>query len=124
MRRQRCGSPIPPTSTEPTITPSPPATFAVQAALTSGALLDAVGDGNQQSAAFTAPRRWTIDYTYDCSGSGQAGASQLKVLDGSYDNQVADVTGMTVGKAKGQISAATFFLQIASACAWHVTATA
>ena len=89
-------------------------------------LLDVTGTGIKSTNKFTAAGDWDLTWSYDCSAFGSNGNFAVAL----YGQNSNDVRGILVNElgAKGndvthQHDAGTFFLQMNSECAWHVTVT-
>lgn|ERR1700674_1077500 len=87
-------------------------------------LLDVQGTGIKSTQKFTAGGDWDLNWSYDCSNFGQNGNFQIYI----YGKDSSDLKGIGANElgAKGsdvshQHDTGTFYLQMNSACAWHVT---
>jgi hypothetical protein len=83
-------------------------------------VLTAHGSGIKNTAPFTTGDNWTVTYTFDCTGFGQAGNFMV-----SDENDMPLVNEL---KLKGtgstpQYNAGTHHLQINSECDWTLTVT-
>lgn len=88
-------------------------------------LLDETGTGVKSTNKFTAGGDWDIVWSYDCTKfAGGTGNFQIYI----YGKDSSDLKGVGANElgAKGndvnhQHDTGTFFLQMNSECAWHVT---
>jgi hypothetical protein len=89
-------------------------------------LLDVQGTGTKSTNKFTAGGDWDLTWSYDCSSFGSQGNFQVIL----YGQNSSDLKGIPVNElgAKGndvthEHDSGTFYLEMNSECAWHVTVT-
>jgi hypothetical protein len=87
-------------------------------------LLDVTGTGIKSTNKFTTSGDWDLNWSYDCSNFGSSGNFSVVL----YGQNSSDMKGIPVNElgAKGadvshQHDAGTFYLEMNSECAWHVT---
>lgn len=87
-------------------------------------LLDVTGTGIKSTQKFTAGGDWDLNWSYDCSNFGSSGNFSVTI----YGKDSSDYRGLGANElgAKGadvshQHDSGTFYLDISSECAWHVT---
>jgi hypothetical protein len=86
-------------------------------------LLTLSGNGSQQTQPFTTTGNWTLTYTYDCSGFGQAGdfIADINNTDGSSNTDTGpNSQGMSGGSTDYYYDTGQRYLTITSECDWTV----
>ena len=97
------------------------------AAAAPATLLQTSGNGDKQTAEFTAAGDWGLAYSWDCTKFGTAGtfAAMIYGHDGhpSLSNQGPDSNGMKGSDVTHEHHGGTYYLSIISECDWSVTVT-
>lgn len=83
------------------------------------------GNGQANTAPFTAPAHWKLTYTYDCSSFGYSGNFQVYLYKGSV---MVDILANELGSGGTKTvdeydSGSNLHMQINSECNWTVSAT-
>jgi hypothetical protein len=82
------------------------------------------GNGIKTSTPFEANKDWTIKYSYDCSGFGQAGNFTIYLYQGSsLINVPVNELGAS-GQSTTQVydHGSALHLEVSSECSWNVAA--
>jgi hypothetical protein len=89
-------------------------------------LLDQSGQGSQRTRAFTTSGDWEVADTFDCSDVGNQDSFQFHVQDkdGTPSSDVgANDRALSGGANYDYRDAGQHYLEINSACRWHITVT-
>ena len=87
-------------------------------------LLSLTGNGIKQSQTFVAPDSWQIDYSFDCSGFGQAGNFAIYVYagGGAINDVAANQIALTGRDTSFEHAGGATYLEVNSECSWTLTA--